>query len=115
MALLGIPACGGSDCPIEPLDPMRGIACAVTRTDAEGRPPEGWLPDERLAVAQALALATSGAAYATFEEAYRGRFAPGMAGDVTVLDRDPFAVAPEEIWRLQAAATVVDGRVVHRA
>jgi predicted amidohydrolase YtcJ len=115
MARLGIPACGGSDCPIEPLDPMRGIACAVTRTDAEGRPPEGWLPDERLAVGQALGLATSGAAYATFEEAFRGTLAPGMAGDVTVLERDPFAVAPQELWRLRAAATVVDGRVVHRA
>ncbi|MDX6645067.1 MAG: hypothetical protein QOK40_794 [Miltoncostaeaceae bacterium] len=111
---LGVPLCGGSDCPIEPLDPMGGIACAVTRQDADGRPPGGFLPGERLSVAQALALVTSGAAHATFEEGFRGALAPGLAGDVTVLDRDPFAVAPEELRALRATAAVVDGRVCHQ-
>jgi predicted amidohydrolase YtcJ len=113
LARLGVPLCGGSDCPIEPLDPMRGIAGAVTRQGPDGRPPGGFLPGERLTVAQALALATSGAAHATFEERFRGALAPGMAGDVTVLDRDPLVVAPDELRALRAAATVVDGRVAH--
>jgi predicted amidohydrolase YtcJ len=115
LARLGVPCCGGSDCPIEPLDPMRGIACAVTRRDEDGRPPEGFLPGERLSVAQALGLVTDGAARATFEEGFRGALAPGLAGDVTVLDRDPFTVAPDELRGLRAVATIVDGRVVHEA
>jgi predicted amidohydrolase YtcJ len=108
---LGIPACGGSDAPIDPLDPMRGIASAVTRA---GAPPELARPAERLTVAQALGLYTHGAAAATFEEGRRGTLAPGMAGDVTVLDRDPFEAAPEELAGLRCRATVLAGRVAER-
>lgn len=104
---LGIPACGGSDAPIDPLDPMRAVAGAVTRAVA---PPELARPAERLSVAQALGLYTHGAAAATFEEGRRGTLAPGMAADVTVLDRDPFAVAPAELGDLRCRATVVGGR-----
>lgn len=107
---LGIPACGGSDAPIDPLDPMRAIASAVTRA---GAPPELARPSERLSVAQALGLYTHGAATATFEEGVRGALAPGMAGDVTVLDRDPFRVAPDELAGLRCRATVVAGRTAY--
>ena len=106
MLRLGIPACGGSDAPIDPLDPMRGIAAAVARG---GAPPELARPSERLSVAQALGLYTHGAAHATFEEAFRGTLAPGMAGDVTVLDRDPFDVEPHELAGLRCRMTIVDG------
>jgi predicted amidohydrolase YtcJ len=109
----GIPACGGSDCPIEPLDPLLGLAAAVTRRPAGGGPP--WRPEERLSVAQALDLVTRGAAYATYEEAWRGSLAPGYAGDVTVLDRDPFRVDPDELETLRVLATVVGGRVAYEA
>jgi predicted amidohydrolase YtcJ len=104
---LGIPACGGSDAPIDPLDPMRAIASAVTRA---GAPPELARPAERLTTSQALGLYTHGAAAATFEEGQRGTLAPGMAGDVTVLDGDPFAVAPGELAGLRCRATFVAGR-----
>lgn len=104
---LGIPACGGSDAPIDPLDPLRGIASAVTRA---GAPPELARPAERLSVAQALGLYTHGAAAATFEEGVRGTLAPGMAADVTVLDRDPFTVAADELAELRCRTTVVAGR-----
>jgi predicted amidohydrolase YtcJ len=107
---LGIPACGGSDAPIDPLDPLRGIASAVTRA---GAPPELARPAERLTVAQALGLYTHGAAAATFEEGLRGTLAPGMAADVTVLDRDPFAVPAGELAELRCRATLVAGRVAH--
>jgi predicted amidohydrolase YtcJ len=107
---LGIPACGGSDAPIDPLDPLRGIASAVTRA---GAPPELARPSDRLSVAQALGLYTHGAAAATFEEARRGTLAPGMAADVTVLDRDPFAVPPAELAGLRCRTTIVAGRVAH--
>ena len=91
---LGIPACGGSDCPIEPLDPMRGIAAAVERG---------------LTVAESLDLLTRGAAYATFEEGVRGSLAPGMAADVTALDGDPFEAGPAGLGALRARLTLVGG------
>jgi hypothetical protein len=61
-------------------------------------------------VAQALGLYTHGAAAATFEEGVRGTLAPGMAADVTVLDRDPFTVAADELAELRCRTTVVAGR-----
>jgi hypothetical protein len=87
---------------------MRGIAAAVARG---GAPPELARPSERLSVAQALGLYTHGAAHATFEETFRGTLAPGMAGDVTVLDRDPFDVEPHELAGLRCRTTIVDGRL----
>ena len=91
---------------------MRAIASAVTRA---GAPPELARPAERLTVAQALGLYTHGAAAATFEEGRRGSLAPGMAGDVTVLDGDPFELAPEELAGLGCRATVVAGRLASPA
>lgn len=110
---MGIPACGGSDCPIEPLDPMVGISQAVTRSGAAAVPSERFRREERLTVAQALDLWTRGAAFATFEEGRRGTLAPGMAADVSVLGGDPFSVAPDELAGLRARATVVGGLPVH--
>ena len=112
MIELGIPVATGSDCPIEPLDPVAGLACAVTRTDRRGRPPGGFAADERLTVAQALDGATRGAAFATFEEDVRGTLEPGMLADLTVLDRDPFLIPPEELWSLRARVALMEGRPV---
>ncbi len=64
-------------------------------------------------MAQALGLYTHGAAAATFEEGRRGTLAPGMTADVTVLDRDPFAVAPAELAELRCRMTIVAGRTAH--
>lgn len=111
---LGVSACGGSDAPIEPPNPLYGIYCAVTRRDLEGHPPGGWNPAEALRVTGALELFTAGAAYANFEEGWRGDLRPGMAADFTVLDRDPLAVAPAELKDLQAVLTVVGGEVAYR-
>lgn len=112
---LGVPACAGSDAPVEPPNPFLGIHAAVTRQDRQGHPPEGWFPGERLTVAQALELYTRGAAFATFEEEFRGDLRPGKAADLTVVDRDPFTVPPEELLHLRVVMTVVDGRVAYRA
>ncbi|HYG59057.1 MAG TPA: amidohydrolase, partial [Symbiobacteriaceae bacterium] len=74
----GIVLCGGSDCPIEPLNIWYGIHCAVNRQDLNGYPGGGWNPAEKLPVAGALELYTTGAAYATFQETVLGSLAPGM-------------------------------------
>jgi predicted amidohydrolase YtcJ len=107
----GIALCGGSDCPIEPLNIAYGLYAAVTRQDLDGYPPGGWAPAERLTVAQALDLYTVGAAYSTFEENFRGSLRTGMAADVTVFDRNPFTVHPSELKNLKAVLTIVGGNV----
>jgi predicted amidohydrolase YtcJ len=106
----------GSDCPVEIPDPLAGIHAAVTRRRADGGPgPEGWRPEQKLTVEEAVRAYTVGAAYAAGREREVGRIAPGMLADLTVLDRDIFAIEPHAIRETRASATVVDGVFVHRA
>jgi predicted amidohydrolase YtcJ len=104
---------GGSDAPVESERPLLGFYAAVTRTDLSGRPAGGWYPSQKLTRPEALALFTSGAAYAAFEEGRRGRIAPGMDADLTVLARDPMAVPESEIRNISVVLTVVGGRVAY--
>jgi predicted amidohydrolase YtcJ len=104
---------GGSDFPVESENPLLGFYAAVTRQDADGRPPKGWRPEERLSRAEALALFTSDAAYAAFEEGRRGKIAPGFEGDLTVFAADPMTAPAPEIPRIAVILTVVGGRIIH--
>jgi predicted amidohydrolase YtcJ len=93
---------------------MAGIHAAVTRRRPDGSPgPEGWIPQERIGVAQALRAYTVGAAYAAGEEATRGTLSPGKLADVAVLSRDILAIAPEEILETEVVATLLDGKFVY--
>jgi predicted amidohydrolase YtcJ len=115
----------GSDCPVETLDPLVGVHAAVTRqrpllpsprqveTREGGRPIDGWYPEERLTVEQAVRAYTVGAAYASAEEAIKGTIAPGKLADLVVLSRDIFAIPPQEIVATQVDYTIFDGRVVY--
>jgi predicted amidohydrolase YtcJ len=94
----------GSDAPIEPLDPLAGIAAAVTRS---------WHPEQALDVTAAVAATTTGAAYAAGWEHRCGRLAPGYAADLVVLDADPFTCPPEQLAHIGVVATMVGGRWVH--
>jgi predicted amidohydrolase YtcJ len=104
---------GGSDAPVESENPLLGFYAAVTRQDVDGKPPGGWRPGERLSPAEALALFTSDAAYAAFEEDWRGRIAPGYAADLTILARDPLVLPAAEIPTIPVRMTIVGGRIVH--
>lgn len=112
---LGVPLCGGSDCPIEPMNIWYGIYCAVNRQDLNGYPAGGWNPAEKLSVAEALDLYTTGAAYSTFQEGVKGTLAPSMAADLVVVDRNPFTCAPQELKDLKAHLTMVGGKVAYEA
>ena len=106
----------GSDCPIETLDPLAGIHAAVTRRRADGSPgPEGWIPDQRLTVAQAVHAYTTGAANASGEERLKGSLVPGKLADLAVLSHDIFQIDPMEILQASVEVTVFDGRIVYRA
>jgi predicted amidohydrolase YtcJ len=105
----------GSDAPVESPNPFLGLHAAVTRRRADGSPrPEGWHAGERLALADALAGFTTGAAYAAGMETKQGRLAPGYLADLVVLEHDPFAIDAHELQYLAPSATMLGGKWVWR-
>ncbi len=102
----------GSDFPVEPPNPFFGLHAAVTRQDREGLPVGGWRPQEAVTLPQALAGFTTGPAYAGFAEDKVGRLAPGFWADFLLVDRDPFAGAPGDLWRVRVEETWVGGKRV---
>ena len=105
----------GSDAPVEDIAPLVGIHAAVTRRRANGYPaPEGWYPEQRLTVHEALSAYTIGAAYASGEENTKGSLVPGKLADLVVLDRDLYQIDPMEILETQVVATMVGGRFVYQ-
>jgi predicted amidohydrolase YtcJ len=103
----------GSDAPVESPNPFWGIHAAVTRRRGDGSPgPEGWHPEQRLSMQQAVEGFTVGPAYAAYAENRRGRLAPGYLADLIVLDKDPFECEPTEVKDLQSSATMVGGEWV---
>lgn len=106
----GIPLAFGSDAPIEAWAPALGIAAAVTRMDAQGQPPGGFGPEQRLSDAEAVRAFSRGVAFAAHAEGARGELAVGRPLDLTVFDRDPRGTGGG--WRAaRVVATVRDGVV----
>jgi predicted amidohydrolase YtcJ len=101
----------GTDYPVEPVTPLRGVYAAVTRMDENDR--ESYHSDEKLTIQQAIFAYTQGAAYAEFSEMNKGMLIPGQYADFVVLDRDLTRIPPEEILRTQVLRTVVGGRTVY--
>ena len=111
---LGIFLSGGSDCPVEPFDPLWGIYAAVTRKDGEGLPEGGWNPAQKLTLEEAVDLYTRGGAYASFEEHKKGALQAGKYADLVVLDRDVFAISEDEIKEARPVLTMMGGKFTHR-
>ncbi len=106
----------GSDCPVEVIDPLVGLHAAVTRRRADGTPGvDGWHPEQRLTVAEAVRAFTWGPAYAAGREDRLGILAPGYLADVTVLERDIFSMDPQEIAGAGIAGTMVGGQFTYRS
>jgi hypothetical protein len=109
----GTPLAFGSDCPVASPDPLWGMHAAVTRRRRDGTPPGGWHPGQRLTVAEAVRAYTLGAAYAAGQASRLGSLTPRKLADLVVLDRDIFAIPPEEIAGARVAMTVWNGEIVH--
>ncbi|ODB59366.1 amidohydrolase [Paenibacillus polymyxa] len=109
----GIPCAGGSDAPIEPLNPFLGIHAAVTRAKPEEMH-EVYLPAEKLDVHEAIRLFTTGSAVAAGEADERGAIAEGKAADFTVIDRD-VSESPQALLDVRVRMTVVNGKVAYRS
>jgi predicted amidohydrolase YtcJ len=105
----------GSDWTVAPLDPIQGIAAAVTRRTLDGKHPDGWVPEQKISVEEAVRAFTWGSAYAEFQEQIKGTLSPGMLADLVMLDRDIFVIDPGEIEKARVVLTVIDGRIVHEA
>lgn len=106
----------GSDAPVEVPNPFLGLHAAVTRCRVDGSPaPQGWYPEQRLALAEALNAYTVGAAYAAGMEGQQGKLAPGYLADLIVLDVDPFIIPPEQLATVKPLATMVGGEWVWEA
>lgn len=103
----------GSDWTVAPLDPLAGIYAAVTRRTLDGKNPEGWIPEEKITVEQAVKAYTVNAARAEFSEKEKGALAPGKLADLVVIDRDIFKLEPEEILKTRVLLTMVDGQIIY--
>lgn len=105
----------GSDTPVETMSPLAGIHAAVTRRTAQGEPPGGWYPEERVSLEAAITAYTSGCARATREDELVGRIAPGYHADFVLLSSNLFELDdPMRILEARADVTVVGGEVVYR-
>jgi predicted amidohydrolase YtcJ len=109
----GVVLAFGTDYPVEPITPYRGVYCAVTRMNEAGT--QTYFPEEKLTIWQAIYAYTQGSAYAEFAESKKGKLANGYFADFIVLDRDITAVAPPEILKTQVLKTVVNGQTVYQA
>ncbi|MFM6932228.1 MAG: amidohydrolase [Novosphingobium sp.] len=105
----GAHVCMGSDWPVAPLDPLTGIEAAINRQTLDGKNPNGWFPEQRVSLAQALRSYTREAAYAGFNERKLGLIAPGYLADFVVLDQDLFALDPHLITQAKVLRTIVSG------
>jgi predicted amidohydrolase YtcJ len=103
----------GSDWDVAPMQPLMGIYAAVTRRTADGKHPDGWIPEQKITVEEAVRAYTWGSAYASFEESIKDTIEPGKLADMAVLSADIFAIDPVEIANARVALTVFDGRVVY--
>ena len=109
----GVVLAFGTDYPVEPVTPFRGIYSALTRTSEDGK--KSYYPAQKLTIEQAIAAYTTGAAFAEFAEKQKGKLEPGMLADFVVLDQDVTAAPPPKIPATKVLRTVVGGKTVYEA
>ena len=105
----------GSDWFVAPPTPLMGIYAAVTRRTLDEKRPNGWVPEQKIGVEDALRAYTAGAAYAGYSDEKRGVIRKGMLADLTMIDRDLTRIAPETIRDAKIVRTIVNGKVVYEA
>jgi len=107
----GVVLAFGTDYPVEPVTPFRGIYAALTRMSEDGT--KSYYPAQKLNIEQTIAAYTTGSAFAEFSEKQKGRLEPGMFADFVVLDRDLTAALPPKILETKVLRTVVGGKTVY--
>jgi predicted amidohydrolase YtcJ len=102
----------GSDWDVAPMTPLMGIYGAVTRRTLDGKHPDGWVPEQKITVAEAVRAYTMGSAYASFEDQIKGSIDSGKLADFVVLSDDIFAIDPVKIADTKVFLTIFDGKVI---
>jgi predicted amidohydrolase YtcJ len=102
----------GSDWFVAPMNPLVGIYAAVTRRTLDGRHPGGWVPQQKISVAEAVHAYTVVPAYASLEESIKGSIEPGKLADLAVLSADIFHIDPVEIQNTKVDLTIFDGKPI---
>jgi predicted amidohydrolase YtcJ len=103
----------GTDSPVASLNPLLGIAAAVTRQTADGKNPNGWFPEQKISVEEAVRCYTLGSAYAEFQENVKGPLEVGKYADMIIVSDDIFTIDPPKIGQAKVLTTIVNGRVVY--
>ncbi len=103
----------GSDWTVAPIDPLLGIYAAVTRRTIDGATPNGWVPEQKITVEEALTAYTANNAYANFLDGVLGTLEPGKYADLVVLSEDVFAIDPVAIENVKVDLTMVEGTVAY--
>ena len=115
LLLSGTKVANGTDAPVEKISALESIYASITRQDKQGKPEEGWFPDQRMSREQALRSYTLDAAYAAFQDQDKGSLEVGKLADITVLSKDILTIQPREILSTEVLYTVVGGEVVYSA
>ena len=111
----GVTLAFGTDWPVAPLDPLQGLYAAVTRATLDGKNPDGWIPEEKITLPEAVEAYTMGAAFAEFQEKDKGSITPGKLADMVILSDNIFSTKPEAIRNAKVETTIVGGKVLYGA
>jgi hypothetical protein len=103
----------GTDYPVEPLNPMEGLYAAVSRKDRLGEEGEGWFPEQKLSMEEAIRYYTLGSAYAQFMEDRKGMIRTGYLADLVIVEKDLMTIPESEIMKTKVDYTIVGGKVVY--
>lgn len=110
----GVKMCFGTDWYVAPLNPLLGIYAAVTRRTLDEKNPEGWIPDQKISVEDAIKCYTINSAYASFEENIKGSIEVGKIADMIVLSEDILTIDPIKIRDAEVEITVFDGKIIYK-
>ncbi len=103
----------GTDYQVEPLNPMEGLYAAVTRKDRLGEKGDGWYPEQKIKMEDAIKFYTLGSAYAQFMEDRKGMIKPGYLADIVIVDKDLLTIPEEEIMKTRVNYTITGGKIVY--
>lgn len=108
-----VKTCFGSDWPVAPLNAIYGIYAATTRRTLDDNNPNGWIPEQKISVEDAIRCYTINNAYAAFEENIKGSIEVGKLADLVVLSDDIFSINPVKIKDVKVDMTVFDGKIIY--
>jgi hypothetical protein len=109
----GVHLAFGTDWTVAPLNPMLGLYAAVTRATLDGKHPQGWIPEQKITIQEAIEAYTLGSAYAEFQEKEKGSITPGKLADLVLVSDNLLRIDPRAIRDAKVEMTMVGGKIVY--